>query len=115
MANKEEKVFVKFKEHKPVKLPNGKLSKPPQKLSFGNGEFRRTFEAKDQPFAVTVEEAQVLKNSGLFEDAEESVVAAATSEDADTAEGPADEEKPAEAGTKKRKSTKPANAENAAN
>ena len=69
MADKQETVYVQFKEHKPTKLPNGKRSKAPETLEFGNGEFRRTFKASEQPFAVTKEDAGVLKNSGLFVDA----------------------------------------------
>jgi hypothetical protein len=64
------KLFVRFRDHEPTKLPNGKMSKPPKRVEFGNGEFRRTFDAGDQPFAVTAEEALALKNSGLFVDAE---------------------------------------------
>lgn len=63
----EPKLFVEFKEHKPEKLPNGRKSKPPQKLDIGNGEYRRTFQRNEQPFAVKdQEELTLLLNTGLF-------------------------------------------------
>lgn len=61
------KYFVQFREHEPVKLPNGKMSQPPKKIEIVNGDYRRTFEAAAQPFAVQSEdELQLLKNSGFF-------------------------------------------------
>lgn len=62
--------FVRLRAHKPKKLRNGKMSRPPAKVEIANGDYRRSFAADEQPFAVDTEaELQLLKSTGLFVEA----------------------------------------------
>jgi hypothetical protein len=99
------KTWLRFKEHQPVELPSGKMSEPPPQVEIGNGDYRRVFRRDEQPFGVTLEEAVVLKNTGLFEDATEPPILGEVEEPAEdeepTATGVA--ETPAAATRKKRR------------
>ena len=67
-TNVAETTYVRLKEHVPVEIKDGKFSKAPQVLEIGNGEYRRTFRAAEQPFAVVnKEELLLLLNTGFFE------------------------------------------------
>jgi len=61
--------MAKKKSDKPKQFMKFAASQKSPTLEIGHGEYRRKFEAKDQPFAVDQEEAKFLKGTGHFVDA----------------------------------------------